>query len=66
MLLLLFASFGATETPVEPEVVPVIAQAVSVGGAVDDWSAVRYDLADDQDMQDFVLIFEAFRSVQHG
>ena len=36
------------------------------GRQEDDEIVFRLDLADDRDMEDIVLIFEAFRSVQYG
>ena len=36
------------------------------GKQEDDEIVFRIDLADDRDMEDIVLIFEAFRSVQYG
>lgn len=54
------------ETPATPEAPVAIVALMDAGGASDDELVVRYDLADDRDMQDLIMIFEAFRSVMNG
>lgn len=69
MLFLLYCAQDSSsgETAPEAPVAPVaIVQLTGGGGSEDDDLIVRYDLADDRDMQDLIMIFEAFRSLIDG